>query len=158
MSTIKNRYITSFLILTLISSSSSQTSSATRVTPPVTKCYLRVDNPHLSDSIKKQKGFEAVKVNAVSACNKDIFYLQITVEIRKKGFLLDHEVAKRSIEFKGFIPAKKRIAHKGTWRKCDDKKASEYYGVAYAVAIIEGQRMQTLPVRTAKNISLPCGT
>ena len=105
-----------------------------------------------------KKGFEAVKVNAVSTCNKDIFNLQITVEIRKKGLLLDHEVAKRSIKVMGFIPATKRIAHKGTWRKCDTKKLSEYYGVAYAVANIEGRRMQTLPVRTAKNISLPCGT
>ena len=158
MSTTKNRYIILFLILTLISTTSSQTSSASRITPPVTKCYLRVDNPHISDSIKRKKGFEAVKVNAVSTCNKDIFNLQITVEIRKKGLLLDHEVAKRSIKVMGFIPATKRIAHKGTWRKCDTKKLSEYYGVAYAVANIEGRRMQTLPVRTTKNISLPCGT
>jgi hypothetical protein len=158
MSTFKNRYIASFLILNLINATYSQTSSASRVTPPITKCYLRVDNPHLSDSIKKQKGFEAVKVNAVSICNKDISNLQITVEIRKKGLLLDHEVAKRSIEVMGFIPANKRIAHKGTWRKCDNKKVSEYYGVAYAVANIEGKRMQTLPARTAKKVSLPCGT
>ena len=158
MSIRKLKFVANALAFSFTFLLSLQPSYASRVSPPVTKCFIRVDNPHLSNSIKRLKGFDAVKVNAVSTCNREIFNLQITVEIRKKGLLIDHQVAKRTLEVDGYTPPNKRIAHKGTWRKCENERVSEYYGVAYAVASIEGKRMQTLPVSTARNISLPCGT
>jgi hypothetical protein len=146
------------LAIALISTTSLPTSHASKVTPPLTKCFIRVDNPHLSDSIKKQKGFEAVKVNATSKCDKQIRNLRLTVVIYKKGFFRNHEVVVGTLKIPELIPAFQKIENKGTWERCKNRKPSRYFGVAYAEAIINGKYMQTLRVRTDKVIALPCGT
>ena len=146
------------LAITLISTTSAPTTIASKVTPPLTKCFIRVDNPHLSDSIKRQKGFEAVKVNATSKCDKQIRNLSLTVVIYKKGFLRNHEVVIGTLKISELIPAFQKIENKGTWERCKSRKPSKYFGVAYAEALINGKSMQTLRVRTDKVIVLPCGT
>ena len=146
------------LAITLISTTSVPTAIASKVTPPLTKCFIRVDNPHLSDSIKRQKGFEAVKVNATSKCDKQIRSLSLTVIIYKKGFLRNHEVVAGTLKISELIPAFQKIENKGTWEKCKSRKTSQYFGVAYAEAIVNGKYMQTYRVRTDKVIALPCGT
>ena len=146
------------LAITLISSTSVPISLASQVTPPLTKCFIRVDNPHLSDSIKKQKGFEAVKVNATSKCDKQIRNLSLTVIIYKKGFFRNHEVVVGTFKISELIPAFQKVENKGTWEKCKNRKPSQYFGVAYAKAVINGKYMQTLRVRTDKIVALPCGT
>ena len=158
MSILKFRHVLATLLLILSLITNSQISNASQITPPVTKCFLRVDNPHLSDSIKKKRGFDAVKVNAISICDKDVLNLKITVEIYKEGFLRNYKVASKTLQVNGFIPANKRVAHKGTWERCKSERVSRYYGTAYAVALIQGKNMRTLPVTTEKTISLPCGT
>lgn len=158
MSTLKYRYLLAILLLILSLNTNSEISHASQVTPPVTNCFLRVDNPHLSDSIKRKRGFDAVKVNAISICDKELLGLKITVEIYKKGFFRNHRVASKTLQIKGYIPANKRIAHKGTWERCKNERVSIYYGIAFAVALTQGKSMRTLPVTTEKTISLPCGT
>lgn len=158
MSILKFRFLLATLLLILPLTTNLNISNASQVTPPVTNCFLRVDNPHLSDSIKRKKGFDAVKVNAISICDKELLNLKITVAIYKKGLLRNHKVASKTLQINGFIPANKRIAHKGTWERCKNEKVSRYYGTAYAVALIQGKEMRTLPVTTQKTISLPCGT
>ena len=158
MSISKYRYLLATLLLILPIIINSKISNATQVTPPLTDCFLRVDNPHLSDSIRRKRGFDAVKVNAISICDKELLGLKITVEIYKKGLLRNYKVASKTLQINGFIPANKRIAHKGTWERCKNERESRYYGTAYAVALIQGKEMRTLPVTTQKTISLPCGT
>lgn len=158
MSISKYRYLLATLLLILPIIINSKISNATQVTPPLTDCFLRVDNPHLSDSIRRKRGFDAVKVNAISICDKELLGLKITVEIYKKGLLRNYKVASKTLQINGFIPANKRIAHKGTWERCKNERVSSYYGVAYAVALIPGKDLRTLPVTTDKTISLPCGT
>ncbi|NDA40163.1 MAG: hypothetical protein EBX88_01835 [Actinobacteria bacterium] len=155
---LKNKFLLSNLALISLLTVVPLNNSASQVTPPLTKCYIRVDNPHLSKSLKRLKGFDAVKVNAVSTCNRELINLRFTVEIRKKGFIRDYEVADRTIEFGGVIPANKEVAHKGTWVRCENRRPSKYYGIAYAKGIIDGKSVKTLPVITEKMVVLPCGT
>lgn len=158
MSIHKNKFLLTSLILILYLATTPKISSASNVTPPLTKCFIRVDNPHLSDSIKRKRGFDAVKVNAISICDKELLSLKITVEIYKKGFLRNYKVVSKTLLINSYIPANKTIEHKGTWERCKNERASKYYGTAYAVAVIQGKNMRTLPVTTQKTISLPCGT
>jgi len=58
---IKASAIFAGMILTLAISIYPDIAKATKVTPPLTKCFIRVDNPHISKSIKRVRGFEAVK-------------------------------------------------------------------------------------------------
>ena len=158
MSILKNKFVVTLFALILVVSTKTQVSLAAVATPPLTKCFIRVDNPHLSKSIKILRGFEAVKVNAVSICNKPMRNLKFTVEIRKKGLIRNHKVATETIKIPGWIATNKKIENKATWVKCENRKASRYFGVAYAEAIIDEKKMRTLPVTTEKTISLPCGT
>jgi hypothetical protein len=158
MSHFKHKFVVTPFVFVLILSTNTKFAQAAEETPPLTKCFIRIDNPHLSKSIKQVRGFDAVKVNAISFCDRDIWSLTITVEIRKMGFLRNHEVAKRTLRKEGIIYSNSKVEHKGTWRRCDSNRISRYFGVAYAEAIIEGKRMRTLPVTTAKTVSLACGT
>lgn len=158
MSIFEYRNALANLILILFLTTNPQATFASEVTQPVTKCFIRIDNPHLSKSIKRNRGFDAVKVNAISICDKDLSDLRITVEIYKEGLLRNHRVASKTLEVKELVPANKRIAHKGTWERCKSKRMSRYFGKAYAEALIQGKNMRTLPVTTEKTISLQCGT
>ena len=99
-----------------------------------------------------------MKVNATSKCDKQIRNLSLTVEIYKKGFLRNHEVVIGTLKVSELIPEFQKIENKSTWERCKSSKPSQYFGVAYAEAIINGKRMQTFRVRTDKVIALPCGT
>ncbi len=158
MSILESKFVVTLFAFILIVSTSAQVSLAAGATPPLTKCFIRVDNPHLSKSIKLRRGFEAVKVNAVSICNKPMRNLKFTVEIHKRGFIRNHRVATESIEIPGWIATNQKIENKSTWEKCKNSKPSQYFGVAFAEAIIDEKLMRTLPVTTEKTISLPCGT
>jgi len=158
MSILKSKFVASLFAFILVVSTYVQASLASGATPPLTKCFIRVDNPHLSKSIKLLRGFEAVKVNAVSICNKPMHNLKFTVEIHKRGFIRNHKVAIEGIEIPGLIATNQKIENKATWAKCKNTKPSRYFGVAYAEAIIDEKKMRTLPVTTEKTISLPCGT
>lgn len=158
MSILKHKFVVAQFLFILILIAHAHYSHSAVATPPLTKCFIRVDNPHLSKSIKRIRGFDAVKVNAVSYCDREVLDLVITVEIRKIGFLRNYEVAKRTLKEPGIIWANSRVEHKGTWRRCENGRSSRYFGVAYAEAIIEGKKMRTLPVRTAKTVNLACGT
>lgn len=158
MSILKNKSVVIFFTFIQIFATNAQASFAAGATPPLTKCFIRVDNPHISNSIRKLKGYDAVKVNAVSICDKQIQDLLMIVEIRKIGFLRNHLVAKQNFSEDGIIRANKKVEHKGTWRQCENKRMSKYFGIAYSVAIIDGRKMQTLPVRTEEIVNLACGT
>ena len=156
--TIKTSTIFSVVILTLTISLYPDFAMATKVTPPLTKCFIRVDNSHISKSIMRVRGFEAVKVNASSKCNQDMRNISLTVEIIKKGFLRDHLVERQTLVIPGVVDANFRVENKKTWRKCKTSKYSSYYGVAYAQGIVNGKTLKTRRVLSSETVSLPCGT
>jgi hypothetical protein len=155
---IKASAIFAVVILTLAISIYPDIAKATKVTPPLTKCFIRVDNPHISKSIKRVRGFEAVKVNASSKCNQDMSNISLTVEIIKKGFLRDYLVERQTLVIPGVVDANFRVKNSKTWRRCETSKFSSYYGVAYAQGVVNGKTLKTRRVLSSETLSLPCGT
>ena len=133
------------------------TNASAVVTPPLTKCNIRVDDPHISENLLRTQGFLAVKVNALSKCNKPMRDLVLTVEIFKIGFFRDYMVRKNAVTFNGLIYANRIIKNKETYVRCDNSKPSRYYGIAYATAFLGSQFVKTFHVITEKTISLKCG-
>ena len=132
--------------------------AAAVVTPPATKCNIRIDDPHISKYILRTRGYFAVKVNSRSTCDKAMRNLELNVEIYKVGLLRDYQVANGKIQIPGLIYANKVIKNEITYAKCLSHKTTKYYGIAFASAVIDGQLRKTLKVTSAKTITLKCGT
>ena len=151
---IKNNFLifgTTLILLLQITPSSA-------VYLPRTNCNIRVDDPHISKSIRLNKGFSAVKVNARSKCAVEMSNLSLTVEIYKKGFLRSYLVRETTRQISNQIPAGLVIKNKSTWIRCKSSRNSQYFGVAYASAYVLDKPASTLRVRSANTVSLPCGT
>jgi hypothetical protein len=133
------------------------TNASAVVTPPLTKCNIRVDNPHISENLLRTRGILAVKVNARSKCNKPMRNLVLTVEIYKIGFFRDQKVADEKEAEPGLIFANKVIKNEKTYFKCNNTKRSRYYGIAFATATMGGEFVKTFHVITEKTIALKCG-
>ena len=155
---LRYKFFTLLSILTLASMPMGRDHAAAVVTPPATKCNIRVDDPHISKYILRTRGYLAVKVNARSTCDKAMRNLELTVEIYKVGLLRDYQVGKEKVQIPGLIYANKVIKNEKTYTKCHSQKTTKYYGIAYASAVINGQLRKTLKVTSAKTISLECGT
>jgi hypothetical protein len=134
------------------------TNASAVITPPLTKCNIRVDNPHISENLLRTRGILAVKVNARSKCSKSMRDLVLTVEIFKIGFFRDQRVADEKETEQGLIFANKVIKNEKTYFKCKNTKLSKYHGIAFATATIGGKFVKTFHVITEKTIALKCGT
>ena len=145
-------FILSLILISLLASS-----PLSEATAPLTKCNIKLDNPHYSKSIEIRKGFKAIKVNARSRCNRQMTNLILTVEIHKLGFLRDYKVASNETKTEGPIFPNTIIKNQGTYVECKNSKSSKYYGEAYATAYIKGERVKTLHVLTEKTITVNCG-
>ena len=155
---LKSRYLIHSLIFILLGTFSSFDKALAVVTPPATKCNIRVDDPHISKYILRTRGYLAVKVNARSTCDKAMRNLELNVEIYKVGLLRDYQVGKEKVQIPGLIYANKVIKNEKANTECVNQKTSKYYGIAYASAIIDGELRNTLKVTSAKTITLKCGT
>ena len=145
-------FILSLVFINLIASS-----PISVATPPLTKCNIKLDNPHYSKSVQIRKGFTAIKVNARSRCNRQMTNLILTVEIHKIGLLRDYTVAREEVKAPGPIFPNTIIKNQKTYIACKNTKTSRYYGEAYATAYIKGERVRTLHVLTEKTITVNCG-
>ena len=125
---------------------------------PKTQCNIRVDNVHLSKSIRAKKGFDEVKVSARSKCNVNMSNLSLTVELRKVGLFRNHLLRVRTLEVSKVIPPNFSITAKSTWFKCKNNQSSRYFGVAYAKALISEKTVFTPRVYSERITTLPCGT
>jgi hypothetical protein len=155
---LKSRYLIHSLIIVLVGTFSSFDKALAVVTPPATKCNIRVDDPHISKYILRTRGYFAVKVNARSICDKAMRNLELNVEIYKIGLFRDYQVGKGKVQIQGLIYANKVIKNEKANTECVNQKSSRYYGIAYARAIIDGELRKTLKVTSAKTITLKCGT
>ena len=87
--------------------------------------------------------------------------LVLTVEIYKIGtfgYLFQHRVAVDREIIHEFIPANQKIFNIKTNAPCKNKKLTEYYGIAYATAVVDGLTVKTLHVMTERNRKLRCGS
>ena len=128
------------------------------VTPPKTNCYIKIDDPHFSEYFRRNKAISAVKINASSKCGKPISNLTLWVEIYKTGKYFDHEVAKSKFTKFGNIRPNQVIRNQKTYVECLNSKETDYYGVAYAEAMIAGKIRSTPRVYSAKTFTFACGT
>jgi hypothetical protein len=128
------------------------------VTPPLTKCNIRIDNPHISKYILRTRGVRAVKVNARSKCDKSMRDLKFIVEIYKVGLLRDTKVDDNVVAIQGLIYPNQIIKNESANSLCLSQKPTKYYGVAYAIATIDGELRRTLKVLSARTMTLNCGS
>lgn len=126
-------------------------------TPPLTRCNIEIDNPHISENLLRTRNLRAVKVNARSKCNKPMRDLVLTVEIYKVGLIRDYQVAKEELSVMGNIYSNRVVKSQKTYVKCEDMRESKYFGIAYASAIIDGKPTKTLKVLSESTKLLKCG-
>jgi hypothetical protein len=153
----KSQLITSFTVLTLGLNLLFSDSAQAVVTPPLTRCNIKIDNPHISENLIRTRNLRAVKVNARSKCHKPMQDLVLTVEIYKIGFLRDYQVAKEEITVMGLVYSNRVVKNQKTYAKCENIRDSKYFGIAYASATIDGKPSKTLKVLSEKTVLLECG-
>lgn len=153
----KSQLITSFTVFTLGLNLLFSDSAQAVVTPPLTRCNIKIDNPHISENLIRTRNLRAVKVNARSKCNKPMQDLVLTVEIYKIGFLRDYQVAKEEITVMGLVYTNRVVKNQKTYAKCENIRDSKYFGIAYASATIDGKPSKTLKVLSEKTVLLECG-
>ena len=153
-----SRFLTQSLIIVLLNCFLPPEKSLGTVTPPVTKCNIRIDDPHISKHLLRTNGITAVKVNARSKCDKTMSNLKLYVEIYKVGLLRDYKIGESELLVKGLIFPNRVVKNNKTYAECINLKPSKYYGVAYASAMINGQPRKTLKVTSAKIVTLNCGS
>ena len=127
------------------------------VTPPITRCNIEIGDAHISDNLLRTRALIAVKVNASSKCDKPIQGLVLTVEIYKDGLLFDHRVAKTELIVKGIVIRNRVVKNQKTYVKCKSNKWTNYYGIAHGEAIVNGESMNTLRVRSENTERFQCG-
>ena len=145
------------LLLTLQLVSPINSAYAGVVTPPITPCKIEIGDAHISKSLLRTRGLIAVKVNAKSRCNKPMRGLVLTVEIYKEGLLFDHRVAKTEVIVKGIVIQNRVVKNQKTYVKCKSNKWTNYYGIAHGEAIVNGESMKTLRVRSENTERFQCG-
>ncbi len=127
------------------------------VTPPATLCNIEIGDAHISKNLLRTRGLIAVKVNAKSQCDKPIRGLVLTVEIYKDGLLFDHRVAKTEVMVKGIVMRNRVVKNQKTYVKCKSNRWTNYYGIAHGEAIVNGESMKTLRVRSENTERFQCG-
>jgi hypothetical protein len=148
----------SFISVVCMSSSFLPDVAGAVVTPPKTKCFIEVQNAHISTSILEQQGRLAVKVNATSRCNAPQSNVILTVKIFKEGLGIAHLVAQRSTRADNPKSQGLVVKNQFTFAYCKNTTRSKYYGVASARATIRGKGYTTPPVWSEKTLELNCGT
>ena len=118
---------------------SSLTAIAVQVKKPKELCRIEVSLPHISTFISKRQGIRAVKVNAFSICNRPHSRISLTVQLWKENILLKEMLIQTEERNPNIVPARTRVYNEGTFVPCLNYKLSQYYGVAYAKAMIDGK-------------------
>lgn len=153
----KSQLKTPFTVLTLVLNLLLSDPAQAIVTPPLTRCNIKIDDPHISENLLRTRNLRAVKVNARSKCDKSMRDLVLTVEIYKVGLFRDYQVAKVELSVLGNIYSNRVVKNQKTYAKCEDRRESKYFGVAYASAIIDGKPTKTLKVLSESTKLLKCG-
>ncbi len=84
--------------------------------------------------------------------------LKFIVEIYKVGLLRDTKVDDNVVAIQGLIYPNQIIKNESANSLCLSQKPTKYYGVAYAIATIDGELRRTLKVLSARTMTLNCGS
>ena len=79
------------------------------------------------------------------------------MEIYKDGLIFDHRVAKTVVIVKDGVIQNRVVKNQKTYVKCRSNKWTNYYGIAHAEAIVNGESMKTLRVRSENIKRFRCG-
>lgn len=155
MTFLKRFVVPIFSILTV---SFSPNYFASAIEKPRTKCNIRIDNPHLSEYIKRTTREIAVKVNARSRCDKPMTNVRLVVQIYKVGLFRDYLIDEKVQFVKGLVIPNRVIGNKEAYVVCKTRKLTKFYGKAFATAEINGKSVKTFPVLSPNTVKLACGT
>lgn len=126
-------------------------------TPQKPLCRIEIDYVHPSTYFRN-RGIAAIKVNARSVCDVTQQEVILTVQIFKVGFLFDHLIRSTTTDANRPSSTGLRVENNQTSARCKDSKVTKYYGIAFATAVIAGQKVQAPPARSIKITTIPCGT
>jgi hypothetical protein len=121
-------------------------------------CRIEIDNAHISASLLKNRKLKYVKVNARSICNVYQQRVTLTVEIYKTGKFSNQLV--RSFRTKEGLPSFSGFIVKmnNAVVRCRNTRETDYYGIAYAKALINGKWQFAGRTRSKIIELLACGT
>jgi hypothetical protein len=125
---------------------------------PKALCRIEIDNAHISTSLLKHRKIKYVKINARSICNVPQQRVTLTLEIYKTGLFGNHLI--RRFKTKEYLPESSglRVEIKDASERCKNNKITNYFGIAYAKAIIGGKWQYAGRTRSKSITSLNCGT
>lgn len=123
---------------------------------PRSNCYIKVDNPHISNYFAK-RGENRIKVNARSVCTFGHRNVILTIEIWKDGRLGSNFVGKFSTNPLAHTSEGKLVEMKSASVICKDNRPTTYFAYAYGKAEVNGKNRRT-PVAVSDHLKLKCGT
>jgi hypothetical protein len=106
----------------------------------------------------KHRQTRFVKVNARSICNVPQERVMLTVEIHKTGSLVDHLVASHITNPTSPKSSGLKVENLETSGICVSSQSTNYYGIAYSKAIIQGKWQYAGKTRSPRTETLKCGT
>lgn len=121
-------------------------------------CHIRMHDPHICDYMKVKVGFDYVKANAESKCNRYQSKVILTVQIYKLTRLGDEFITQKSTKMNAPQSSGFRVVNQGTMRRCKDLTPTFFYAIAFAKAVIDGQWQYAGKTRSENTVELRCGT
>jgi hypothetical protein len=124
---------------------------------PKAFCRIEIDNAHISTSVLRNSGIRVVKVNAKSICNVRQERVSLTLEIYKVGRFSNYLMHRSQTNPNSLKSAGLVVKIQDSKVLCVNSKASSYFGVAFAKAIIQGSWQYAGKTRSLNVIKLNCG-
>jgi hypothetical protein len=125
---------------------------------PKPLCRLEVQKAHLSTTLREKERREVVKVNVLSICNIQQTKVLITLEIRKKGEFGDTSYGPFTNPQLVSANSGLTVKLQNKYVDCKSSKLTEWFGVAYSKAFINGKWQFAGWTQSPKVELLPCGT
>jgi hypothetical protein len=149
---------TVLILVALLTTLQTVPASPAQVKPQKPPCRIDIDNAHISTSVHRQQGVRVVIVKARSICNIPQQKVLLTVLIYKKEFLQDHEVTRSETNPLAPTSSGLVVYNNGTTRVCKTDAITQYYGIAFSEALINGKRLYAGRTQSPKTVPLACGT
>lgn len=156
-----NRSITFFatmlaILLLLFSTPVNAATGSPKV--PKAACRIEINNAHISTLLLKHRKTRNVKINARSICNVPQQRVTLTVEIHKTGIFGSHLVRRFQTGENSPKSSGLRVEINNAAVECLNSKTTNYYGIAYAKAILQGRWQYAGRTQSSSITPLRCGT
>jgi len=132
--------------------------SISKPSPSPLVCHIRIHDPHISEYMKVKVGFDYVKANAESKCNRFQSKVILTVQIYKLTRLGDEFITQKSTKMNAPQSSGFEVLNRGTMRRCKNSEPTFFYAVAFAKAVIDGRWQYAGRTRSENTVELRCGT